>query len=93
MAFAFRTAIDVPPIPVGELAAARAARLVQDRVDAAGSRAAGVAQAVDVIVNANPAAPPSELLRLRLLLRDAHTRAELERLVTNTFDALGVTGP
>lgn len=93
MPFAFRTAVDLPPIPVGELAAARAARLVQRRVDAAGSLAAGVDAAVDAIYAATPADPPQELRRLRLLYQHAYSRAELARLVTNTFDALGVDGP
>ena len=90
MAFAFRTAVDLPALPVGERAAARAARLVQQRVDAAGSRAAGITAAVDAILAAGPADPPAELLRLRLLYQGAYTRAELERLVENTFDALGI---
>jgi hypothetical protein len=90
MAIAFDTVLDVPPIPVDATAAARQAVVVAQRIADAGGVASATAAAVQVILDAVPVEPPTELNRLRLLYRQAYTREELEGLVMNTFVDLGL---
>jgi DNA-binding transcriptional regulator YbjK len=89
----FTNSIDIPPIPVGPEATARQAVLLSEKVATAGSRQHATTEAVTAIMNAGPGDPPSELKRLRLLYQHAYTEEELEQLVENTFQALGIADP
>jgi hypothetical protein len=84
------TFADIPPMPVDPRIAARQAVHIQKLIDEAGGVSQGVDGAVDAILGATPDDEPSELTRLRLLYQRAYTRAELERLVVNTFVELGL---
>jgi hypothetical protein len=90
MAIAYRTLLDIPPIPVDGTSAARQAVVVAQRIADAGgvgpARTAGARAILDTV----PADPPTELNRLRLLYRQAYTREELEGLVMSTFVDLGL---
>jgi hypothetical protein len=91
MALSFGEVIDIPPVPVDARRAARQALALSRSIASTGSLAAAKAAAVQVILDASPNDPPSELRRLRLLYQDAYTVPELERLVDRTFTELDLT--
>ncbi|MGH9381532.1 MAG: hypothetical protein ACRD2Z_13080 [Thermoanaerobaculia bacterium] len=82
--------LDIPPIPVDAARAAAQALEIRRRVDDAGGLERGKQAAIDAILGVDPAAPASELKRLRMLYRHAYTVDELARLVDNTFANLGI---
>jgi hypothetical protein len=77
MALTFAEDLDIPPVPTDDRRAARQALALSRSVARAGSLAAAKAAAVQVILDASPADPPSELRRLRLLSQKAYTVPEL----------------
>ncbi|TAH35250.1 MAG: hypothetical protein EYC70_13520 [Planctomycetota bacterium] len=84
--------IDLQPIPVDARRAARQAVLLRQKIEDAGGIEPAVQAAVDAILAARSVDPASELKRLRLLYQVFYTREELEALVRNTFDSLGLGG-
>lgn len=93
MALDFDEVLDLAPIPMGSRHAARAAVALRGKIDDAGGIEPARAAAVQAILAATAADPPSELRRLRLLYQHAYTVAELEGLVQHTFRELGLAEP
>jgi hypothetical protein len=86
----FSDSIDLLPIPVSPGRAARQALLLHRTILDAGGIEPATHAAVEAILAATPADPPSEVKRLRLLYQRAYSHDELEGLATNTFAALGL---
>jgi hypothetical protein len=90
MSFVFKDSLDIAPIPVSPMQAARQSVAIALKIDEAGGPAAGRDAAVAVIINATTADEPTEIRRLRLLYQRAYSEAELGRLVERTFEFLGL---
>jgi hypothetical protein len=89
MSFVFSDFLNIAPIPVSSLQAARQSVVIGKKIEEAGGPAAGRDAAVAAIMNATTADEPTEIRRLRLLYQRAYSEAELGHLVDRTFDFLG----
>jgi hypothetical protein len=90
MAMAYRTRLRPPPLPLDAGTSVSIARHYSTAIDAAGGRVqAARAAAVGVFARRGDEAP-SEQLRLQRLYAQVYTREEIETLMLDTFDALGL---
>lgn len=92
MPLVYRTRLRPPPLPLEARAAAVMARHYAAAIQAAGGRAQAAAAAAEGVLARRADEPPDERLRLQRLLAQVHTREELETLMLDTFDALGLGG-
>lgn len=92
MPLQFRNELDIPALPVDVAAAGALARQYAADIAAAGSRKAAAKAAVDAVLARPDDEPAGERHRLQRLYADVYTRAELERLVLNSFAEVGLRG-
>lgn len=86
----FEEDLHIQPLPHDESTALALAAHLHDQVRSLGSRAAVAKAAVDGIHGRLSDTTPSEAGRLQRLYAVVYTREELERLMLDTMDHLGV---
>jgi hypothetical protein len=91
MPLQFHESLNVTPLPVDQLTAGVLGRAFAARITAAGGRDNAARAAADAIIARRADEAPSEVGRLQRLFAQVYTRAEIERLMLNTFDSLGLT--
>lgn len=88
MEISYNERLDLQPLPVNVATATILSRVLQKKVTAEGGHAKAATKVADVIIARLSDDSPSELARLQRLYAQVYTRAELELLALNTFDAL-----
>jgi len=86
----YRTRLRPPPLPLEARPAAAMARHHAAAIRAAGGRTQAARAAVDKVLARPADDPPGERRRLQRLMAVVYTREELETLMLDTYDALGL---
>jgi hypothetical protein len=92
MPLQFSESLDLSPLPVDQSTASALGRDFAAKIAALGGRQNAARAAADAILARSASEAPSELVRLQRLFAQVYTREEIERLMLNTFDSLGL-GP
>jgi hypothetical protein len=90
MALNFKENLNLSPLPQDEGSAAVLGRDFAAKIVAAGGRQAAARAAATAVLARRAVEPPSEHQRLQRLYAQVYSRIELEKLMLNTFDALGL---
>lgn len=92
MALNFKENLNLSPLPQDEGTAAVLGRDFAAKIVAAGGRQAAARAAATAVLARRADEPPSEHQRLQRLYAQVYSREELEKLMLNSFDALGLRG-
>lgn len=92
MALDYKEQLNVSPLPLDERSAAVLGRHFAAKIVAAGGPEQAARVAADAVLTRRADEPPDEHHRLQRLYAQVYTRKELERLMRNGFDALGLGG-
>ena len=90
MPLQFKEVLNIPPLPVDEARAGMLGRMYATEIATAGGRQQAARAAAAAVMLRTSNEPASEAGRLQRLFAQVYTRAELEQLMLNTFDALGL---
>lgn len=90
MALNYSKDLSIAPLPLDERTAAELGRDYAAKIAAAGSREQAARLAANTVLARRDDEVPSEHQRLQRLYARVYTRVELERLMLNSFDALGL---